>query len=68
MHDYADRCVHLIAFHRRVDPACQIEHRQVIDHRWVAVSELDHLPQPEANVPITAALMRQLGALEQLGN
>jgi 8-oxo-dGTP diphosphatase len=67
-HDYPERHVRLIAFHRRVDAAFRMEQRQVIDHRWLKLSELDQMPQPPANTAIVEALIRHLGALGQTGN
>jgi 8-oxo-dGTP diphosphatase len=63
-HAYGDRTVRLHAMVGRVEPGAAIRDIRVAEHRWVPLEALEAYDWPEANAPITAALLKRLSSLE----
>jgi len=63
-HAYADRTVRLHAMTARVGDDITVRNLGVAEHRWVPLPALSAYAWPQANAPITAALIRRLGGPE----
>ncbi|MHC4966395.1 MAG: (deoxy)nucleoside triphosphate pyrophosphohydrolase [Planctomycetota bacterium] len=63
-HAYTDRIVQLHAMIARLGDDDTVRNLGVAEHRWVPLPALSGYAWPQANAPITAALIRRLGGPE----
>jgi mutator protein MutT len=61
-HAYPERSVRLHAFLGRLPDGAEVRDRAVVEHRWVPVDELAEVALPEANRPLTKAIIDALQA------
>ncbi|MCZ6868799.1 MAG: (deoxy)nucleoside triphosphate pyrophosphohydrolase [Gammaproteobacteria bacterium] len=59
-HRYGDILVRLHAMIANVPPDLVVRNLAVAEHRWVELDQLADFELPEANAPITAALLQRL--------
>ena len=59
-HRYGDILVRLHALIANVPPDLVVRNLAVAEHRWVPLDQLADLELPEANAPITAAVLQRL--------
>lgn len=61
-YDYPDRTVRLHALTARIEPESAVGTVLAAEHRWASVEALPSLDWPDANGPITEALVARLGS------
>ena len=59
-HRYGDILVRLHALIANVPPDLVVRNLAVAEHRWVPLDQLGDFELPEANAPITAAVLQRL--------
>ena len=67
VHRYGDISVRLHAMIANVPPDLAVRNLAVAEHRWVELDQLGDFDLPEANAPITAALLQRLRRSPECG-